>query len=288
LDLEDDIEGILQALDVEVLEDWGGFYQQGRVAVDPGTCISSKFRTFIGTLNSFPSTTEISEFTYRSIAECSPDFISQSPDVQLLELIRKEYDLFQRIESVLCGKDIQAKLFKSVSEFIETALRLLNRRKSRAGRALENHFGQLLKNAGIPFEPRAAVRGRPDVIIPSREVYESDEQSGLFVVGVKTTCKDRWRQVLQEAPRVSQRYLLTLQQGISESQFLEMSEANVQLIVPSAFHNHYPKAVRAKLLTVSDFFHIVKVSLHVSTSTDGVSVQQSAELPKPQRKRGLR
>jgi len=42
------------------------------------------------------------------------------------------------------------------------------------------------------------VDGRPDVIIPGRDEYlnKSYPIDKLCVIGVKTTCKDRWRQVL--------------------------------------------------------------------------------------------
>jgi uncharacterized metal-binding protein len=46
----------------------------------------------------------------------------------------------------------------------------------------------------------------------------------LFMVGVKTTCKDRWRQVLNEAKRVKDKHILTTQQGISKRQLNDMKE----------------------------------------------------------------
>ena len=81
----------------------------------------------------------------------------------------------------------------------------MNRRKSRAGRSLENHFDHLLKRAQIPHVIRPAdVDGKPDIIIPSVEAYKDNRypNNRLFMVGVKTTCKDRWRQVLNEAKRI--------------------------------------------------------------------------------------
>ena len=74
-----------------------------------------------------------------------------------------------------------------------------------------------------------------------------------MVLAVKTTCKDRWRQILNEAKRIKEKHLLTVQQGISEKQLQEMKESNVTLIVPESLHKMYPSCVRSSLLTVEDF-----------------------------------
>ena len=56
----------------------------------------------------------------------------------------------------------------------------------------------------------------------------------LRMLAVKTTCKDRWRQVLNEAARIPAKHLLTLQEGVSENQFREMTESGVRLVVPNS------------------------------------------------------
>jgi hypothetical protein len=38
--------------------------------------------------------------------------------------------------------------------------------------------------------------------------------------------------IIGELDRIQRKHLLTLQEGVSEAQFREMQEANVQLIVP--------------------------------------------------------
>ena len=75
----------------------------------------------------------------------------------------------------------------------------------------------------------------------------------MRLLAIKTTCKDRWRQILNEADRIPRKHLLTLQEGVSESQFREMQEANVQLAVPAGLVGKYPEAVRGKLMTVKGF-----------------------------------
>ena len=44
----------------------------------------------------------------------------------------------------------------------------------------------------------------------------------LTFLGEKTSCKDRWRQVLSEADRITNKHLLTLEPGISKNQTDEM------------------------------------------------------------------
>lgn len=151
---------------------------------------------------------------------------------------------------------LQARLYASVDDFTDDAKRITQARKSRAGRALENHVEYLLADAGIPFEMRKVVDGtRPDVIIPGKVAYDDSRfpVSGLVMVGVKTTCKDRWRQVTKEAPRIPVKHILTLQEGISSKQLAEMRQANVTLVVPKSLHNKYPRQRDIKLIDLETF-----------------------------------
>lgn len=79
----------------------------------------------------------------------------------------------------------------------------------------------------------------------------------LRMLAVKTTCRDRWRQILNEADRIPTKHLLTVQEGVSDSQFREMKESGVQLVVPSRLWTHYPAAVRPELVSLRDFIAAV-------------------------------
>jgi len=166
------------------------------------------------------------------------------------------------VERHLCGPLIQGRVFRSVDEFLRVAQSIIQRRRSRAGWSLENHCEQLLTAAGIPFEMRPKVDGEPDVLIPGRAAYEDPSYPAekLVVLAIKTTCKDRWRQVLREATNreIPNRHLLTIQQGISQSQLREMAEADVQLVVPNRLHRHYPTNGRDQLAKVEDFVQSVQ------------------------------
>ena len=63
------------------------------------------------------------------------------------------------------------------------------------------------------------------------------------MLAVKTTCKDSWRQGLNEANHIKRKHLLTLQEGISAGQFQEMKEAEVQLIIPTPLTDKFPTSV---------------------------------------------
>jgi len=75
----------------------------------------------------------------------------------------------------------------------------------------------------------------------------------------KTTCKDRWRQILNEADRIPLKHLVTLQQGVSENQFKEMHEAGVILVVPHKLHKSYPESVQPALLSLEQFITETKL-----------------------------
>lgn len=76
---------------------------------------------------------------------------------------------------------------------------------------------------------------------------------------MKTTCKDRWRQILNEADRIPVKHLLTLQEGVSEGQFREMTEAGVQLVVPVPLVSSFPKSVQPHLQSLESFIGDVRL-----------------------------
>jgi hypothetical protein len=79
------------------------------------------------------------------------------------------------------------------------------------------------------------------------------------MLAAKTTCKDRWRQVINEAGRIETKHLLTLQEGISENQFREMTEAKVRLVVPAPLVASYPASVQPHLQTLESFIGDIRL-----------------------------
>ena len=59
-------------------------------------------------------------------------------------------------------------------------------------------------------------------------------------------------------PHGGTKHLLTLQEGVSENQFREMTEAGVRLVVPQGLHHAYPESVRQRILSLEDFIRDVR------------------------------
>jgi hypothetical protein len=267
-DLEEDIEAIEAALGIQIIQwaawnrDVGGALPE--IVETPDDCLDRRFRAFTATVREFPSTTAFSAEAEAALEECIRNFLASPTDDRLMQCVEAEYRLFRMVERKLSEPDI-VRVFASIEQFLETAQMILQRRKARAGRSLENHVETILRQTGIPFEMRATVEAtRPDVLIPGSceyldRAYPTDK---LFAIGVKTTCKDRWRQVLREAVRVQNKHILTIQAGISPNQLQEMEDSSVTLIVPKSLHKDYPPTHRDKLLTIEQFIGVVRDRLN--------------------------
>lgn len=149
-----------------------------------------------------------------------------------------------------------------VDGFLGFSLSVQNRRKSRAGYALANHIEAVLQANCICYKREATTekRNAADFLFPGELEYhdEAFPAGRLTMLGAKTTCKDRWRQVLAEAARIPQKHLLTLEPGISETQTTEMVGHGLQLVLPRPIHATYRPAQQAWLMDVADFLRLVR------------------------------
>jgi hypothetical protein len=73
------------------------------------------------------------------------------------------------------------------------------------------------------------------------------------MLAVKTTCRDRWRKILNEADRIPNKHLLTLQEGVSEAQFAEMRRGGVKLVVPKRLMRSFAKSIQPHLQSLEGF-----------------------------------
>ncbi len=212
-------------------------------------------------LNRFPSTTEIIE---KVLALWPGNGLD--PDKRLMKRRECEFILFKSVENAIELPHIQQG-FESIDEFIDRAQTVLQRRKARSGRSLELHARAvfieegLQENTSFSWQPVTEGDKRPDFIFPSVQSYQDANypQSRLRMLAVKTTCKDRWRQILNEADRIPNKHLLTLQEGVSENQFNEMKVAGVQLVIPAPLISSYPPSVRPHLQTLESFIGDVRI-----------------------------
>ena len=221
---------------------------------------------FIKTLTTdFPTSEQMSLAAQRiqNLVFDHEENIQLRPDDKLLDWTEVEYRLFRTIEHERYGVLIKNG-FSDVEKFIELANQVLNRRKSRAGKSLEHHLSSLFTGNSITFTPQAVTEGnkKPDFIFPSVESYHdaSFPVDKLASLAAKTTCKDRWRQVLNEADRLrsKNKFLCTLQQGISSAQLEEMKSEKVVLVVPEKYIKTYPEKYQNDIWTVKKFIEYIK------------------------------
>lgn len=234
-----DSDELLAALGLDLIDSWAVFDRAQVLAPETEDfCIERRFREFANLCEQFPTTTEFSCATQAALEDCISTFVSRSSDRRLIELMKQEFQLFQRVERQLCAP-LVGRLYRDIDEFLEAANTITQRRKSRAGHSFENHVEYILRDSGIPFASQVKeIPGKPDIIIPGIREYVDPNYPAdkLFMLAAKRTCKDRWRQILPEAPRLTHRHLITIQDGISSQQLSEIRDHNVVLVVPESLH----------------------------------------------------
>lgn len=188
------------------------------------------------------------------------------PDARLLKRRDCEYELFRSLEHARETPVIQ-RGFDSLESFLSTAQSILQRRKSRSGRSLELHVRAILLEDGFSegeefsWQAESEDGKTPDFLFPSQAHYQDPlfPSTRLRMLGIKTTLKDRWRQVLNEAQRIEQKHLLTLQEGVSERQFAEMREAGLSLVVPEGLRAAYAPTIRPELISLESFMGDIRL-----------------------------
>ncbi|WP_144821056.1 type II restriction endonuclease [Marinobacter piscensis] len=212
----------------------------------------------------FPKTAEFSALA-REVTDF--DCIADS-DEALIGWMEREEALFRAYERHVVSERIRSGFGASgddVDEFIAFSLSVQNRRKSRAGHAFENHLGFIFQHNNLPFQKGGGTnvtenKAKPDFLFPSFSAYHDPKypREKIFLLGAKTTCKDRWRQVLSEGDLQDRKFLATLEAGISSPQTDEMSANNLQLVIPKAIHGSFTEAQQNWLYSIADFIKMVR------------------------------
>jgi len=205
----------------------------------------------------FPTTRIFSTYARSTLPDIKPQ---DGHDNVLMAWMEREEILFRTLEKHLIGERL-SEGFDEVDTFISFSLSVQNRRKSRAGLALENHLEILFQECGIHYSrtPVTENKAKPDFIFPGQKEYHNPEFDplNLTMPGVKSTCKDRWRQVLSEADRIENKHLLTLEAAISTNQTNEMQTKNLQLVLPESLHSTYTEEQQKWLVTLVEFTELV-------------------------------
>lgn len=230
--------------------------------INASVSMEQLFLKYISELETeFPSTYEIAKVSREIYIKIKQGKPLNSADKAIIKWLDVEYKLFKTIENDRYSERI-VKPFATVEELIKFANTLLNRRKSRAGKSLEHHLEALFKHYHLRYSAQAKTEGnkKPDFIFPSEEDYLNMNFANerLTFLGAKTTCKDRWRQILNEAARIDNKHLFTLQQGISKNQLTEMYNHKVTLVVPKDYINTFPREFREKILSLDIFIKMVE------------------------------
>ncbi|MDR6495627.1 hypothetical protein J2797_005551 [Paraburkholderia terricola] len=213
----------------------------------------------------FPTTRVFSAYARSTIADLNTH---DDPDIVLMAWMEREEILFRTLERYLIadrlstgfGADQNNKV--DVDGFLTFSLSVQNRRKSRVGLALENHLELLFAERGIRYARTASTenKSKPDFLFPGSAEYHNAtfDPVRLTMLGVKSTCKDRWRQVLAEADRIQDKHLLTLETAISQHQTDEMRAKRLQLVLPRKLHESYTTPQQAWLKSIAEFVALIR------------------------------
>lgn len=211
----------------------------------------------------FPKGREFSEFARHTLPDTDP---MGHPDQTLIDWMAHTQNLSEHLARHLASERLQAGFVKNgkadVDGFIHFSKSIHNQPRSRAGAGLEYHIEALLlaHNLRYSMDPRTEDNKRPDFIFPGEAEYHSPAYDAtlLTMLGAKRTCKDRWRQVLDEADRIPHKHLLTLEPAISMGQINQMQSANLQLVIPRPLFESYRPAQQNRLMDVAGFLELVK------------------------------
>lgn len=210
----------------------------------------------------FPSTGIFSKYARSTLAEVFP---VEQPDAALISWLEREESLFKTLEKYFVEQKLKDGFGtdgKDVDEFISFSLSIQNRRKSRAGLAFENQLTYLFDQHKVKYSrgKKTERNNKPDFMFPGIDYYNNQDFSVelLTMLGVKTSAKDRWRQVLSEAERIEYKHLVTLEPSISKNQTDEMKAQHLQLVIPKGLMETYSAVQQSELINLSDFLDLIK------------------------------
>lgn len=176
------------------------------------------------------------------------------------ETLDEESRLFFSIEKVL-GEQRFNSLIRDgkvpLEEALTVTMSILQSRKSRRGHSLQHHFAALLDREEIPYSAQCQTeRGEtPDFVIPGARQYADPAfpDARLRLVACKTRVRERWRQILNEAARIDEKYLLTVDHDLSREALTQMHGAKLRPFMPKAIRDDsYPAELRPQIRTVAE------------------------------------
>ncbi len=211
----------------------------------------------------FPKTVEFSQLARLTLPEIEA---RDGPDLALLTWLNHEEAMFRRLEKRIVASRVEQGFLDGdsvdVDAFIKYSLGVQNRRKSRMGHSFENHLKAIFDAYELRYDSQVKTEKgkKPDFIFPGETEYNNSGFSVdlLTMLAAKSSCKDRWPQILPEAERIDQKHLVTLEPGISTPQTDMMHASKVQLIVPRGIFSSYSNEQQTWLWCLRDFVSLVE------------------------------
>ena len=259
---QDNIEDFMDTFSLDVTK--GNQVIDKSVNISPDQKLRDDFTAFIDSRIDFPDTVEMASFVRKCVINAkkyTDQRISNEADRIILEWTDAEYQLFRGLEEKIY-RPVFTRPFDSCQSLVDFSNTILNRRKSRAGKSLEHHLAEIFTASRLRFEEQVITENnkKPDFIFPDGESYHNIwfPADKLTMLGAKTTCKDRWRQVLNEADKIPHKHLFTLQRGVSKNQLLEMKDENLTLVVPKDNKSLFLPEFHDNIMSLSDFIVMVR------------------------------
>ncbi len=124
-------------------------------------------------------------------------------------------------------------------------------RRSRAGTAFERIIRHVIDIYGFPCDDQGKIGSADfdhgglgkmvDGLVPGVEAYKTD-RTKCAILTMKTTLRERWQEVVEELHRtnVPHAYLLTLDEGVTDSLLDTMRHHNITLVAPSYVKDQTP------------------------------------------------
>ena len=168
-----------------------------------------------------PSTREMAAAARRIVADLGVTPLD--PDEFMRTALDAETALFMSIECEMGDRELKQVVKEGRYDFhkvMQICTSFSQRRRSRRGQSLENHFRSVLEDLKIPHSYQCITeRGRkPDFVFPSCEDYHNPGYPThlLRMVGCKTLVRERHTQWLGEALRIPMKYALCVDPGLSD------------------------------------------------------------------------
>lgn len=206
--------------------------------------------------SAFPKTKEFSDLARLTLPEVDA---KDDPDFALMAWLDHEERMFRQLEKRIVAARLKEGFLDGGGEadvdgFLKYSLGVQNRRKSRMGYSFEHHLAAVFEAHDVKYQQGAVTEhgNKPDFLMPDQTSYADPtfDAARLSMVGAKSSCKERWRQVAFEADRVKRKHLVTLEPAISEPQTQKMETAGVQLVLPAKLHTTYNEVQRKWLWSV--------------------------------------